>query len=492
MLQPARDWLKRTWWGSLVAYALLVGASYLGIWAIIEPLNLPDTFREPLWPLNARWFYHIVAALLIGAHVTLAFDLWRRKSLWADGSPGSEPAGPARTGELDLLASRDQYLSAQLAAIQSSRAHVVLFTSKMHRSEEVEDARRVNAALSSAARRGIRPRVLVALADTRLPGALELSRSGTAVVRFDPTLHLSDANYLCVDESLAVLGERERQGDPTEYRSSRGWYRVRSRTLAASLMRHFDWRWWEYGTLTLEQMLRIGVPRNVRTHGVDHVAEAWGLSVESIKSYSSARPLIIFLAGRPGSGKTTVARTLVRQLSDAGLAASHTSDLEFLRRLFRGEFGSGGGFVTTPDGGYLVTDDGIWRLADDSLASAVSSLPSGIQIAILECARRSYRASLAQLASRGITPDFIAYISTPFDIALKRNIIRRDLDAGHYVSQAEMEASYKEDDFDGLRASLGTGAITVANEEAGGVELVAAEVWRSFRNVLDRRWWLQR
>lgn len=82
MFRLAREWLLRTWWGSLIAYAVLVAAAYGAIWAGIEPLNLPETFQGTPWPLNKRWFYHVTLAVLAGAHATLISDLWLRRRTW--------------------------------------------------------------------------------------------------------------------------------------------------------------------------------------------------------------------------------------------------------------------------------------------------------------------------------------------------------------------------------------------------------------------------
>lgn len=116
MFNLACKWLLRTWWGILIAYAVLVTAAYLAIWAAIEPLSLPDTFQGAPWPINARWFYHVTLAIFAGAHLTLFIDLWLRRGVWRHGNrskPGTLPVSVQSYG------SREAVYSAAVDAIRT-------------------------------------------------------------------------------------------------------------------------------------------------------------------------------------------------------------------------------------------------------------------------------------------------------------------------------------------------------------------------------------
>jgi ubiquinone/menaquinone biosynthesis C-methylase UbiE len=83
MLKRAGEWLAETWWGLIISYFLLVAGSYVVIWTVVEPLAIPDQF-ETLWLfMYERWFYHVLFALLVGAHMTLLLDLRQRRTIWA-------------------------------------------------------------------------------------------------------------------------------------------------------------------------------------------------------------------------------------------------------------------------------------------------------------------------------------------------------------------------------------------------------------------------
>lgn len=74
--------MQRVWWGSLVAYVNLLVVAYTLIWKWIAPLGLPDVFPSGGWLFNTRWFFHIVVAVLVAAHGTIALDLSLRRGLW--------------------------------------------------------------------------------------------------------------------------------------------------------------------------------------------------------------------------------------------------------------------------------------------------------------------------------------------------------------------------------------------------------------------------
>lgn len=80
MISSVMEWLRKKWWGLLVAYALVVAGCYSAIWTVIEPLGIPDTLECPLWPvLIKRSTYHIAASVFIGSHLTLILILLVRK-----------------------------------------------------------------------------------------------------------------------------------------------------------------------------------------------------------------------------------------------------------------------------------------------------------------------------------------------------------------------------------------------------------------------------
>ena len=167
------------------------------------------------------------------------------------------------------------------------------------------------------------------------------------------------------------------------------------------------------------------------------------------------------------------------------------SDLDYVRDKFKHAIETADGTVeATKDGGFRVLDSSIWDAADEHVADAIAKLPPGTLIGIVELARKSYQRTLDRLSAKGIWPDLVAYLDSPFELARKRNLMRRDFDRGHYVSEAEMELSYKEDDFAVVARNGRVDTSRIGVEQT--VESVAAEVYAHFRDTLDRKFLLRR
>lgn len=78
MLEHPSKWLRRNWWGLIVAYLLLLIGIYLLIWQLAEPLGIPDTI-ETLPPFTkSRIFLHLVLTFLVAPHIALVLDLITR------------------------------------------------------------------------------------------------------------------------------------------------------------------------------------------------------------------------------------------------------------------------------------------------------------------------------------------------------------------------------------------------------------------------------
>lgn len=74
--KPLR-WLRKHWWGLIIAHFLLLISIYFAIWKLIEPLNIE---KVPNFT-GSRVFYHLILTLLIAAYLTLILDLLVRYSV---------------------------------------------------------------------------------------------------------------------------------------------------------------------------------------------------------------------------------------------------------------------------------------------------------------------------------------------------------------------------------------------------------------------------
>lgn len=85
--------------GLIKAYVLVLVAVYIGIWAFIEPVGIPERAMIDYlagahaklallhvnlqWIANWRIFYHLILTLIITAHITLFFEWIFRRGRWA-------------------------------------------------------------------------------------------------------------------------------------------------------------------------------------------------------------------------------------------------------------------------------------------------------------------------------------------------------------------------------------------------------------------------
>jgi len=75
MFDNPLKWLRRNWWGLIVAYLLLFVSTYLLIWQFAEPLGIPDTIETMPAFAKSRIFLHLTLTFLIAPYLTLILDL---------------------------------------------------------------------------------------------------------------------------------------------------------------------------------------------------------------------------------------------------------------------------------------------------------------------------------------------------------------------------------------------------------------------------------
>ena len=368
--------------------------------------------------------------------------------------------------------------------------HQVCFIlNKIHRATpDHADAIRINGAVADAARRGVQIRLIVGATEECLPAAVDLSRNPNTEVRFDPSLAFADVNYLSADESALVVGIRQVLTDPHAYQASKEWYHILSSTMVSAMNSVFSQRWDAPSTATLEQMLRRCIPRNVSGNGRENLSRQLGLPLTKIDEYAQSGPLTVVLMGRPGSGKTTVAKSIVSSLSEAGITAVHYSDFEWFNKLFHKT--DSDKFEKTDDGGFIVTDKSQFSEATKFLAECVEKSGREVSIVILEMARGKYMDELRLLKSRGIVIDLAVYVDVDYKTAVLRNTWRKEVDGGHYVSKKEMETTFARDDIDQIEQELGPLFFKLPNPDTrhDDQKVMAGQVLSRFRSALATKW----
>ncbi len=73
-LQAWIDTLRRNWWGILAVYVSVLATSYLAIWAVLEPLDVPATV-ELLNSTIDRRLFHVVVSILAASHFSVTLTI---------------------------------------------------------------------------------------------------------------------------------------------------------------------------------------------------------------------------------------------------------------------------------------------------------------------------------------------------------------------------------------------------------------------------------
>jgi hypothetical protein len=135
---------------------------------------------------------------------------------------------------------RQEYFVAVIDTIQ--KAEKTLFgsvTGNPPSPEEGEIVQQILDALGGAAKRGVKMRYLLPLSPDRLRMGGLYTKSG-AEVRFNPTVLISDARYMCTDGKLVLVGVPDRSGrnEPT-----RKGYSIPSESVCRLFANEFETQW---------------------------------------------------------------------------------------------------------------------------------------------------------------------------------------------------------------------------------------------------------
>jgi thymidylate kinase len=449
---------------------------------VVEHAGIPVEFVKFAGnPIN-MWFGIITEARkrqLIGTLVDVALkdyakdsDLIRAKSALTPDAPGMSDQAFVAPHQLP---DRPTYIARYKTLISESTREIVLCTNKLHKSKDRAEAKEINKALHEARLRGVDVQILVADGYDRLPGAIELDRDLDIAVRFDPGIHISDINYTCFDRRQSLVAARAPAYGETNYEPSQAWIEFSSEALAATLMDDFWRRWSSPATKTLGQYLRESLPAIASATSAAVVARDLSMRQEEIERYLKPSPPKLFLVGRPGSGKTSVAKAIQQMVERTGARGPVVwlSDVTYLWGLFGQSGRKDERFEAMSDGGFFVKDDRLFRDALEDLAERATRDGGRAGLLLLEFSRAKYIEALDVLKGKGIEPDLVVYLNVEFKVALMRNRQRAEMGRGveHYVSEQEMKLTYATDDLEELRRALG-GRLLVLTEQGEPVEAV--------------------
>jgi hypothetical protein len=118
MIDKILGWLKKHWWGLLVAYGFALVVAYGVIWSIAEPLDLYEGLQSLPTILSNRAFVQFGLTLLLAAYITLVLELIVRRKVWTGLQPPSQPT-------VYLIRTHEQLIDTSLTIINEAEQILV-------------------------------------------------------------------------------------------------------------------------------------------------------------------------------------------------------------------------------------------------------------------------------------------------------------------------------------------------------------------------------
>lgn len=170
----------------------------------------------------------------------------------------------------------------------------------------------------------------------------------------------------------------------------------------------------------------------------------------------------LFILGRPGSGKSSVAQIITRELQSDGWFVKHLFDYPLLQKRFQAESENSVPELERrfrPDGpkslqGFdvidlSVLDEVIRDLVIEVRTFSQSASPHEKTLLIIEFARKSYRDALSLFGDVLLQDAHILYIDSPLNVCMERIhhrlVSRSQFD--HFVPDDAMKNHYSYDDW---------------------------------------------
>jgi adenylate kinase family enzyme len=158
----------------------------------------------------------------------------------------------------------------------------------------------------------------------------------------------------------------------------------------------------------------------------------------------------LFVLGLPGSGKSTIAREIAKNVDNRGLESDRINDYVILEQMFHDDV-ERKKFCPTDYGGFDVLDltviDTALKQLEQFTQNLISYKPEGV--ILIEFARNDYRRAFKLFSEAFLQDAYFLYLDTEIETCKKR--IRNRIDSpsytdDYYVSEYIFDTYYNNDD----------------------------------------------
>jgi adenylate kinase family enzyme len=157
----------------------------------------------------------------------------------------------------------------------------------------------------------------------------------------------------------------------------------------------------------------------------------------------------LFILGQPGSGKSTIARDIVKALGKSGLRSTRINDYAILKQMFDDDT-RGKQFRTAGLDGFDVIDFTVIDIAltrlEQSAQSLISYQPE--QVILIEFARNDYQKALQQFSSTFLQDAYFLYLHAEIEQCKQRirnRVAHPTCVDDYYVSEYILDTYYNHD-----------------------------------------------
>jgi tRNA uridine 5-carbamoylmethylation protein Kti12 len=375
------------------------------------------------------------------------------------------------TGVVTTLLNRDTYVDAMIDNCKKATSKIWLSVHTMKPGDANLKIGQLQYKLGKAKQDNVDVKIMMPCGYEKIKAAYQLNAKNIPI-KVLSYLNIEDLRYMIIDDNLSIIS-LETSG---EHGSSTSGAVIKSEQLNQLLQQHFNRNWDDEQSKDYDIFLTAevrGLMNPAYPNSKNTIAEKLDIPKKEVsKALNMTDPKVIFLLGRPCSGKTHATQVLKEFLTKHGYDESSIkvfNDYETLYEWFHADT-THNHFEPDLHGGFLVKnymklDECIIQLNND-----INKVINNNQFIIVEFARKEYERALKFFDKKILDSCIIIYLDASLDICIQRNnerALKGSNKKTGFVPSKILEEYYEFNDVDQLSESLAKKLIKIENSENG-------------------------